>query len=104
MAIYYAVCNANGPISRRIEADSVEDAVRQFEEANLHAWVDEPAVDAEDDLSLDGTGMTEDEFGSALENAGCVEVRDLDPILVGPDPRFADHLQGGWMLWAGPQD
>ena len=100
MATYYAVCNVNGPISRRIEADSVEEAASVFEFADSQAWIDEPATDAEDDLDIAGDGMTEDEFSDALRAAGARPVRDLSEVMVGPcETARPSHIADGWMLW-----
>lgn len=104
MKTYYAVCNANGPISRRIEADDIAGAVAAFEAADLHAWVNEGATDAEDDIGLDGTGSSESEFAELLESAGCIMVQDLDLVVCGQGPTLrADHLLGGWQLWQAPE-
>jgi hypothetical protein len=100
MATYYAVCNVNGPISRRIEADSVEGAIGVFEFADSQAWIDEPATDAEDDLDIAGDGMSEDEFAEALRAAGARSVRDLSEVMVGPcGTARPSHIADGWMLW-----
>jgi hypothetical protein len=100
MATYYAVCNVNGPISRRIEADSVEEAASVFESSDSRAWIDGQSTDAEDDLDIEGDGMTEDEFSDALRDAGARPVRDLSEVMVGPcETARPSHIADGWMLW-----
>jgi hypothetical protein len=97
---YYAVCHVGGPISVRIEAESVDAAERRFRALDLDECIDRARTDAEDDLDIDGADASESQFGDALELAGYIEVRDLDPI----DNAHAGtraHLAGGWVLW-GP--
>lgn len=105
MKTYYAVCDCNGPISKTIEAESVADAVDQFEAADIREWIDRAETDAEDGLEIEGAdNMSELEFWDALESAGCEQVADLSEIVVGQGPttRMA-HIVGGWTLWQGPQ-
>lgn len=97
---YYAVCNVNGPISVRLEAGDEAGALEAFAALDARAAIDEPRLDAEDDLDICGEGMDEDTFDAALRAAGCVPVRDLDEIS-GHDGR-AYHLADGWYLWAAP--
>lgn len=69
MTTYYAVCNVNGPISKRIEDPSAEP---QSE------WIDEAYTDAEDDLNINGEDMTPGQFEDAMIEAGATLVRDSD--------------------------
>lgn len=96
---YYAVCNANGPISVRLDAETKEAALNEFHEGCTESWIDEPRMDAEDDFDINGEGMSEDEFGEALKAAGCVSVCDLNPINNWQSGAVA-HLADGWWLWA----
>ena len=98
MATYYAVCNVYGPISKAIEADSVEEARAIFEAADTQAWIDGGCADAEDDLGIEGDSMTEDQFETAMEAAGYREVEDLAPHH-SHDGRCTTHILDGWMLW-----
>lgn len=96
---YYAVCNVNGPISKRIEADSIGEALRIFDEADKQEWIDDSVAHAEDDLSIFATDTTtEDEFAVMLRAAGCEAARDLEPVVNGHTMR-STHLANGWTLW-----
>lgn len=95
---YYAVCNAGGPISVRLEASTEAEALAAFERLNTRQAIDNAATDAEDDLDIDGSGMSEDAFSDAMEAAGAREVADLDEIHNAHAGTTA-HLAGGWMLW-----
>lgn len=96
---YYAVCNVNGPISKRIEAGSADEAVRIFDEAIKQEWIDDSVADAEDDLGISAScETTEDEFAAMLLAAGCEAARDLEPIVNGHTMR-SSHLADGWTLW-----
>lgn len=95
---YYAVCDCNGPVSRRLEATTLADALTEMETADRQAWIDEPATDAEDELEICGDGMDEDAFAAALTAAGAEMVQDLEPIHNAHAGTVA-HLSGGWRLW-----
>lgn len=99
MTTYYAICNVNGPVSIRLDAESLEAAIQEFEDTDSRAWIDDPRMDAEEDLGINGEGMSEDEFESALRVAGARPVRDLDQI-VNAHAGTVAHLSGGWYLWA----
>lgn len=101
MTTYYAVCDANGPISHAIEADDIDGAVAAFEAGDGQQWIDNADCDAEDDLDIEGDGMSESEFADALRDAGCYEVRDLSPVH-NYHAGTSAHLLGGWMLWSAP--
>lgn len=61
MATFFAVCNVNGPISRKINAETVAEAVDIFGSSNHRDWIDSASTDAEDDLDICGEGMDEAE-------------------------------------------
>lgn len=96
---YYAVCNVNGPISVRLDGETREQALAAFAALDTRAAIDSVSTDAEDDLEIDGTDMTEDEFAAALEEAGAERVEDLSPI-VNAHAGTVAHLADGWMLWS----
>jgi len=98
MTTYYAVCDVNGPISRELRATDAVAAVAEFEAADTRAWIDEPALDAEDIAGIEGENMDEDAFAAELERLGSVMVRDLAPIHNYHAGTTA-HLAGGWCLW-----
>lgn len=99
MATFFAVCNVHGPISKEINAESICEAVEQFEAMDTQYLIDSNSTDADEDLDIeDATGMSEDEFAAALEAAGCESVRDLSPVINGHTMR-SDHLADRWMLW-----
>lgn len=101
MTTYYAICNVNGPISRAIEAESIEDAVAQFEAADTREWIDEPATDAEDDLDICGEDMDEGEFCETMIAAGYAIARDLSSVVCGQGPTTRSaHVADGWLLFA----
>ena len=101
MKKFYAVCNVNGPISVRLEAGTLDDAIAEFEAADGSEWVDDPRMDAEYDFGITGEGMSEDQFGDALTACGCVAVKDLDEI-INAHAGWSGHLLNGWYLWEAP--
>jgi hypothetical protein len=82
---YYAVCDAGGPISVKLEGTTETDALAAFEALDGHACIDGASTDLEDALDISGEGMGESAFAAALEVAGAIYVRDLSPA---------------WTLWA----
>ena len=98
-SVYYAVCNVNGPISVRLDADSTDAAKVAFSALDLRACIDGARTDAEDDLEIDGEEMSEDAFSDALTESGAESVCDLSPI-VNAHAGTTAHLADGWMLWA----
>lgn len=99
ISTYYAVCNVNGPISKRIKADSISEAIRIFDEADKQDWIDDSVADAEDSLGIFATDTTtEDEFAVMLQAAGYEVAKDLEPVVNGHTMRSA-HLADGWTLW-----
>lgn len=96
---YYAVCDASGPISVRLDGDSEESARVAFEALDGRAAIDAARTDAEDDLDIiNADQMTEGDFHSALRDAGAVMVADLEPI-ANANAGTVAHLAGGWTLW-----
>ena len=84
---YYAVADANGPISVRIYADSAAHAAALFQ-AQEENFADAGRTDAEDDLDIAGDGMEPAEFAEALEARGW-------------SPIYLDICDDGqWSLWA----
>jgi hypothetical protein len=98
---YYAVCDAGGPISVRLE-ETEDAAIAAFGAGDKRAWIDAASADAEDDLGLDGTGMDEGTFAAALEAAGGEMILDLDEVIAAHAGTVA-HLAGGWRLWRNPR-
>lgn len=94
MKAYYAVCNCNGPISLRIEAETVEAAVQRFATYDPDDAINAAATDAEEDLDLVVDPCADaQEFADAMRSAGYEEARDL--AIITPF-----HYEDGWMLWA----
>lgn len=69
MTTYYAIANANGMISRRIDASDEREALK-IAEASGRDWIDDPATDAEDDFGFDGADKSHSECVELLEAAG----------------------------------
>jgi len=99
MATFFAVCNVNGPISKEINAESIDSAVAKFQAMDTQALIDDCCTDAEDDLDIaNATGMSEDAFATAMAAEGCAIVRDLSEVVNGHSMRWY-HVADGWMLW-----
>jgi hypothetical protein len=96
---YYAVCDAGGPISVRLDAETEEQALAAFAAMDGRDAIDGQRTDAEDDRDIDGSGMDETAFAGALEAAGAKPVRDLAPVINAHAGTVA-HLDGGWYLWS----
>jgi hypothetical protein len=93
---YYAIADANGPISVELEGATAEDATAYAEQAEYgdaegeddgmgRNWVDSARTDMEDALEIDGSGMSISDFRESLREAGARFVRDLGD---------------NWELWA----
>lgn len=96
---FYAVCNANGPVSKGINAGSIDEAIQQFERMDSQSLIDNCSTDAEDDLGIEyAAGMDQGEFAETLESSGCESVRNLSEIVNGHSMR-ANNIMGGWVLW-----
>jgi hypothetical protein len=100
---YYAACDANGPISVAIEADSVDAAVAAFEQLDHGALIDGCSTDAEDGLDFCGDGMSQTEFSAAMATHGYEIVRDLAPCHNYHSGQTR-HIAGGWMLYGGSDE
>ena len=86
MASYYIVCNANGPISCKLEAETESEAKDEFRAMSaekLRAIID----DASTDLGFSGEGMSDSDFAAALESRGAV--------CVAPS-----QIVGEWEIWS----
>jgi hypothetical protein len=84
---YYAVCDANGPITVELAGDTETEAMASFEELNGQKAIDDCRVDIEDALGIDGADMSEDDFDELLCECGAV-------ICCG--------LTSPWWLWEVP--
>lgn len=98
MGTYYAVCNVNGPISVRLDAETLDGAMEEFRTANSRSWIDSAKTEAEDDLGIDGADMSEEVFDDALRAAGATPECDLSEV-VNAHAGTVAHLSGGWYLW-----
>lgn len=102
MTTYYAVCDAGGPISVRLDADDRDDAYAAFRALDKRAAIDGARTDVEDDLGIkDAADLDEDEMATRLVAAGATLVHSLSQIPSG-DGRYLLHVKGGWSLWAVP--
>jgi len=99
---YYAVCNAGGPISVKLDAGTKEEALAAFAALDVRAAIDAAKTDAEDDLDIDGAqDMNESDFSAALEAAGAEHVCGLEPVVNAHAGTVSD-LKDGWALWSVP--
>lgn len=106
MSNYYAVCNVNGPISLGLKAEDESGAKAEFAalgEIKLQGAIDAARTDAEEDLEIEGEGMTESEFDCALFKAGAEPVCSLKPI-VNAHAGTVAHEAGGWYLWRAEEE
>lgn len=83
---FYAVADANGPISVRINAETASEARDWFVSQDAN-FADDCRTDAEDDLGVCGDGMSYSEWAAVMERNG-YEIADRD--LCG------DY---NWVLW-----
>ena len=86
MKSFFNVCNANGPISCKLEATSESEAKDEFRAMTaeqLRAIID----DASTDLGFSGEGMSDSDFAAALESRGAV--------CVAPS-----QIAGEWEIWS----
>lgn len=97
---YYAVCNAGGPISVKLDGSTKAEALAAFAALDGRAAIDGAKTDAEDDLEIEGAqDMGESDFAEALEAAGAEHVCGLEPIVNAHAGTVAD-LKDGWALWS----
>lgn len=82
MTSYYATCDADGPISVRLETpevNAIEEHGRQ--------WIDDCRTDAEDAYSEEGwEGWTEQQVAAAMEAHGYHVIHSTD-------------IAGDWVIW-----
>ena len=95
---FLAICNVNGPISVILQAQDKQAAIEEFERLDTREVIDDPRMDAEDLLDIDGDGMTENEFDEALMRSGATPLESLD-LIVNAHAGTAAHLADGWYLW-----
>lgn len=101
---YYAVCNANGPISVKLDGETKAEALAAFAALDGRAAIDAAKADAEDDLEIEGAeDMSESDFAETLEAAGAEHVCDLEPI-VNAHAGTVSSLKDGWTLWTVSSD
>lgn len=101
MSNYYVVCNVNGPISMRLDADNIDSAKAEFASLRpktLQNAIDDARTHIEDDLGISGENMTETEFDRALSKAGAEPVCSLAEVINAHAGTVA-HESGGWYLW-----
>ncbi len=94
---YYAVTDANGPISVRLgDFEREEEAREAFLALDTRAAIDGSSTDAEDDLGIAGEHMDDGEFAAALTREGANHIGPLDATYGGPDGNL---VHAGWDLW-----
>lgn len=98
---YYAVTDANGPISVALDATTEEEARAAFAALDTRAAIDDASTDAEDDLGFCGDGMSSREFDAALEAIGATCLGPLDATYGGPEGNL---VFANWYLWVGPEE
>lgn len=91
---YYAICDANGPISVELDGSTVEEARASFGALDGRAAIDAARTDAEDALDICGEGMGDHEFAEALESAGAEAVGPLGEV-----DQHGRAIAGDWCLW-----
>jgi hypothetical protein len=101
---YYAVCNAGGPISVKLDGSTEAEALAAFAALDGRAAIDGQSCEAERDLGIEGADqMGESAFAEAMEAAGAEHVRGLEPVVNAHAGTVAD-LVDGWALWAVGED
>lgn len=98
MTTFFAVCNVGGPISVEIEADSVDEAIAEFDAMDKRELIDDATSHVDDYYNHDCTGQSEDEFEKTLKFFNCEHVKSLDQI-INHHAGTVSHLRGGWALW-----
>jgi hypothetical protein len=89
---FYAVADANGPISVAINTRTAEQACKWFAKHDAAEFVDQGRTDAEDDFGAECEGMSKGLFFHVMRSNG-YEVVELDMA--------GDY---NWMLWARAED
>lgn len=98
MATFFAVCNVNGPVSVEIEADSVDEAIAEFEAMDKRELIDDATSHVDDYYDHDCTGQSEEKFDTTLRFFNCEHVKSLDRI-VNHHAGTVSQLADGWSLW-----
>lgn len=99
---FYAVCNANGPISVRLPGTTLDEALTAFDKATDGA-IDAARTDAEDDLGIRNADRdSEDEFSTRLIARGGRVVADM-AVVENYHGGTQAHVEGGWEIWEMPQ-
>ena len=82
----YAICNAGGPISKRIDDDiDIRDMLHMID-TDGRAWIDAPEIDAEDDLGFCGANFSALQMEAKMDDLGFSEI-------------WNDGHQNGWAIW-----
>lgn len=84
--VFYAIADANGLISKRIEASDKHEAMA-IAEASGREWIDDPATDIEDQLDFDASYKSVEEIYLALRSRGFHLVLESE-------------IQGRWEIWS----
>jgi len=91
---FFAVCDANGPISVALDGETAEEALESFAALDRRAAIDAQRTDVEDTLGIAGDGMSEGEFDFALAAVGAELLDSLGAI-----DRHSRPIAGDWYLW-----
>lgn len=90
MKSFFIVCNANGPISYKLEASTeaeAKDELKAMSAERLRAIIDDASTDLEDELGFSGEGMSDSKFAAKLEKKGAT--------CVAPS-----QIVGEWEIWS----
>ncbi len=102
---YYAITDANGPISVRIEADTDDAAIAALDSIDPDA-VDDARADAEDDLGIELANPTghdaTQQLGAALHARGARLVHVQTLVTGASAAVYADPA--GWTLYGIESD
>lgn len=99
---FYAVCDANGPISVALEGATEEQACAAFDKLDTQAVIDSASIDMEDFVGIEnGESMSENDFAEVALLHGARRVKSLDEVHNYHAGTTA-HLALGWTLWEVP--
>lgn len=90
MKSFFIVCDANGPISAKLEASTeaeAKDEFRGMSAGQLRGIIDYASTDLEEELGFSGEGMSAAEFAAKLEKKGAERVMPSDIV-------------GEWEIWS----
>lgn len=90
MKSFFIVCDANGPISAKLEAETEEEAkaeLKAMSAERLRAIIDDASTDLEDELGFSGEGMSDSQFAAKLEKKGASCV-------------MSSNIVGEWEIWS----